>query len=472
MVASSLMFVACDTPVEGENPNAPKLSVTTETTVEFAAEGGEGEIAYAVENGVEGVYVTATSDAEWITDIAVAEKVTFVVATNEGEAREAKIVVAYGELSVDVAVKQAAKGDAPAVDNWAVVGSMTNDWDVAAAMAMECVEGYYVLRGFEVETTDGFIFICNGDTSNTRSGNGEPAEADHGYFAQSGGSDIRVAVSGVYDLYLSDDLALYYLMSEGADPADAIAPEVPVTNTWSVLGNFEGNSFVEDVSMVNAKSLYVAHDVIFAAEGDAAFRVRKGLSDREEHNYGVRTKVVREVGEEIQLYAAADKGRNDVLVNVERGVKYDIYFEPSTAMAWVMPDGVEPVVEIRWSAVEGVQFSANNFGVFMYSTTHNLYFDFNSGEYSTDGTIPEGTYYVNDVDNTGNNFNDLGLYTLFTIYGIDTYPMDGTLEVEHISGGYRLSIKMTTAHMDELDIVYEGKLSENTYMGRPITNPM
>ena len=88
---------------------APVLTLTSEATMEFTAEGGAGEIAYTLENPQEGVTVTATCAAEWVADVAVGEKVAFAVAANDvTEPRETKIVVAYGDLSFEVVVKQAA----------------------------------------------------------------------------------------------------------------------------------------------------------------------------------------------------------------------------------------------------------------------------------------------------------------------------------------------------------------------------
>lgn len=122
MLALPLVFASCEQlGLDNKKPNDPEqpevkdpvLTLTSEDTLQFEAEGGNGEIAYTLENAVEGVNVTATSAAEWITDITVAEKVTFVVEANEGEAREDKVVVAYGELNFEVAVKQAAKAEDP-----------------------------------------------------------------------------------------------------------------------------------------------------------------------------------------------------------------------------------------------------------------------------------------------------------------------------------------------------------------------
>ena len=91
---------------KGEAP-APVLTLTSDEEMEFAVEGGAGEITYTLENAVEGVELTAECEAEWVADLAAGEKVTFNVSANKGDARETKVVVAYGDEKFEVAVKQA-----------------------------------------------------------------------------------------------------------------------------------------------------------------------------------------------------------------------------------------------------------------------------------------------------------------------------------------------------------------------------
>ena len=86
----------------------PVLTLTSESEISFSADGGNGDIGYTLENPVEGINVVADSDAEWITNFAVAEdKVTFKVAANENkEPRTATITVEYGVLSFNVKITQ------------------------------------------------------------------------------------------------------------------------------------------------------------------------------------------------------------------------------------------------------------------------------------------------------------------------------------------------------------------------------
>lgn len=111
LLALPLFFAGC---TENEEPNKPspqqvKLELTSEASLTFDAEGGNGEISYTLENIIEGVGLTATCEANWVSDITIGDKITFVVTANEGEARDTKIVVGYSDKSFEVAIQQKAK---------------------------------------------------------------------------------------------------------------------------------------------------------------------------------------------------------------------------------------------------------------------------------------------------------------------------------------------------------------------------
>lgn len=110
-----LAFAACTEPdTPGVENKEYDLKVTSETTLNFEAEGGKGVIAYTLEektrfSPVGQPVVEAFCEATWVSELTVAENITFQVAANEADARETEIVVTYGEQEVKVAVKQAAK---------------------------------------------------------------------------------------------------------------------------------------------------------------------------------------------------------------------------------------------------------------------------------------------------------------------------------------------------------------------------
>lgn len=100
----------------GEEPEQPEVPVTPELTVnpemvEVSASGGDAEFEYTVTNPTEGVTVSASTEADWISDFSyVDSKVKFSVAENTAtEAREATIELSYtGAEPKTVTVKQAA----------------------------------------------------------------------------------------------------------------------------------------------------------------------------------------------------------------------------------------------------------------------------------------------------------------------------------------------------------------------------
>ena len=68
LLALPLAFAACEeTPSEVEKPveKNPVLTLTSDATLNFGAEGGQAEITYTLENAVEGTELTATCEANW-----------------------------------------------------------------------------------------------------------------------------------------------------------------------------------------------------------------------------------------------------------------------------------------------------------------------------------------------------------------------------------------------------------------------
>lgn len=115
------LFAACtETGNEPEPQPQPEpekkaqLILTSDEVMNFKAEGGQGLIDYTLVNAKEGVEFASECEADWISDFVFGEDITFVVAENEGEAREAQIVITYAEASMEVTVKQAKKTEAPA----------------------------------------------------------------------------------------------------------------------------------------------------------------------------------------------------------------------------------------------------------------------------------------------------------------------------------------------------------------------
>ena len=113
LAVAAMAFVACEPDNPADKPAKEyALELKSETTMEFPAEGGEGVIEWALNEvtryePVPEALPTFYTEASWIT-LDAETLGAFVVAANEGEAREAVINIEYKEQKFAVTVKQAA----------------------------------------------------------------------------------------------------------------------------------------------------------------------------------------------------------------------------------------------------------------------------------------------------------------------------------------------------------------------------
>ncbi|MBE6202165.1 MAG: hypothetical protein E7135_00705 [Rikenellaceae bacterium] len=168
LLALPLVFAACEDPEEGVDQKkeyTPELTLTSEAEMNFEAAGGEGVITYTakmveVTRVATEPEVEATCEADWVTDLAVAENITFTVAANEAEARDTKVVVTYGDKSFEVAVKQAAKGEEPKPNTpvfEAVTAVVEYDWNTVMGEVEYKLEN--PIEGVEVKAKSNVMWI-------------------------------------------------------------------------------------------------------------------------------------------------------------------------------------------------------------------------------------------------------------------------------------------------------------------------
>ena len=117
---------------------APVFNFEPES-LEVTFEGGAQSVAYTIENAVEGAEVTATCEAAWVSNLAVANgTMTFDVAANEESLRQAIIVLTYGDYTFEYIVKQLPENYNPGfnylafnvVETWADLKEGGHVWNV------------------------------------------------------------------------------------------------------------------------------------------------------------------------------------------------------------------------------------------------------------------------------------------------------------------------------------------------------
>ena len=110
-VAALVALSSCQN--ENKEPEAPKavFTITSEKTLNFDAEGGEGVVTYAIENPTATGIVEASVQADWVSEVRTQSygEITVVVDVNvEEQERTATLTLTYEGIVETVALVQAA----------------------------------------------------------------------------------------------------------------------------------------------------------------------------------------------------------------------------------------------------------------------------------------------------------------------------------------------------------------------------
>lgn len=141
-------FAACEK-TSVETPKG-KLTLTSKSVMNFEAAGGAGEITYAfVEEETRANQVTAIAVVDWITDVTVGDnKVTFNVASNNGDERSATIKVEYGSDSFQVMISQAG-------------GAVSANVNFTASYMGGTFYGKFIVDGGQTEGFNYFVILSD-----------------------------------------------------------------------------------------------------------------------------------------------------------------------------------------------------------------------------------------------------------------------------------------------------------------------
>ncbi|MBR4052591.1 MAG: SusE domain-containing protein [Alistipes sp.] len=215
-----------------------------------------------------------------------------------------------------------------------------NGWAAPDVKFTDKGTGEHVLLGQALGASEGFKIRANNewnDAENYGTLNGGIVAIDSEITLVNGGGskDMMVEAAGTYDLYFYPADLKLYVMTPGKTPSDAGEPVVPPTPTetvYSVAGDFNGWS---DVDMTdNGDGFFVLkNQAIVAGNG---FKFKKNHSWADADCWGVDAATTVTIGEAISLI---QPGAN-IPVSVDG--TFDIYFNPTTATAYVMNAGEVP----------------------------------------------------------------------------------------------------------------------------------
>lgn len=145
---------------KGSNTAAPAINITSQNPMTFNHQEQMGSITYTIDNPIEGVNLTASANASWISQVTVDAtngEVVFMVAANSGDAREAAVTLQYGMLEEKVTINQSEYVElAPEI---VVVSDLTVAFEGGAQSVEYSIEN--PKEGVELEATCDDEWISN-----------------------------------------------------------------------------------------------------------------------------------------------------------------------------------------------------------------------------------------------------------------------------------------------------------------------
>jgi hypothetical protein len=215
------------------------------------------------------------------------------------------------------------------LQNWGVVGSMTN-WADKADLPMTYEDGWYVAKNVTITIDDAFKFRTDGVWGNERTCEG-PVAAGVEKSVAAGSGDITVAASAIYDVCLSYDTYKMKLVKVG----DIEVPEEPVASDWGIVGDLTNWADKQDITMYSYQGMYVAYNVTFKAAG--GFKIRKGGTWNDAYNYGLESSGNVTAGHYYNVITSGGSGD----LKVPAGT-YDIWFDLTGKKIYVLTPGGDP----------------------------------------------------------------------------------------------------------------------------------
>ncbi|MBQ2142713.1 MAG: BACON domain-containing protein [Alistipes sp.] len=459
-----------------ETPKAPVFELVSEEVMEFGQEQALGTIEFNLENPVAGVEVEAKSNAAWVSNVTVKENtIEFVVAANDGAAREAKITATYGMLEFKVTVKQA-EYVAPAP-----VLEITSTPEAFAAEGGEGVIAYVLenaVEGVELQATadvdwititsaaDGVVAftVAANNTTSMRGGN---ITLTYG----------EVTATATIEQY-----------QEGYDP-NMNYTVFSVIETWadSKNGGKQWNvTFVEKVELMGECQTVIS---FYMEEGnaqrivDGTYSVANGgilVNSASQNGYSTYRGNTSESMDitDAEFTVSVDTEAKQITINGTFQAATNIvtlnYTGSIRGMDLTESTGAANHVT-EWTSFTGKYWNGyNSDSEFMFQGVSadgsvEVMFDCYSYPKVTDKIAPEGEYIIapweakqNYVE--GDKFvMDQSTITLNTI---KANLKSGTLTVEHISGGYKVSFNFVDTLDREVSGVFEGTLTGGT-MNQP-----
>ena len=249
--------------------------------------------------------------------------------------------------------------DAPAaVVGWSLIGAF-NSW--AGDLMLTSDGTYHVVKGVELE---GELKFRKDGQWNYKDDAGNEIQTNFGLaegvsFAANtelavvgNGANILVS-AGTYDVYLDDENAKAWFITDGSYPGGGAAPEA---SEWGVVGDVNGWGSSPDITMYKTatEGLFVAYNAQLTAGG---IKIRANNEWNDAKNYGLSSAGSVEVDHAYDLIC----GSGSQNMTIAAG-SYDIWFDLKNSKVYIMTPG-KPITEAEGGSAVAPDPSENVWGI-------------------------------------------------------------------------------------------------------------
>lgn len=458
LLAIPMVFVACDAPKD-EAAGKTEL-ILSETSIEAEAEGGPQLITFEIKNAVSGKSVAATCEAAWVNEIQVADYITFNIDANtEAEQREAKLVVTYDAIVVEVAISQKGK---PASTK-PVFEVLDNPY------AYDCKEQMGVVN-FKLENPVGDTVVEAETSADWISQVAVSMETSTiSFLVAANEGDARTAtINLTYGLL---EAVATIEQAEYINPEDVVVPFV-ITECWA---SFEDGGKQWDVVFVEndpvrgpmqTRISFALAEANTQRVSDGTYSVENGgilLNSANENSFSTYHENVSDLATDItkaNFEVATDTENKTISIvgtfsaaDVNRSINYN-----GEMRGMDLGEAVSGAIEYNeWSRVYLQWSNTKEFLFYAISADEalNLMLDV----YHTGGVkqfLPAGTY---PVEASGTDKTEYVISNSKATYnGVDATLASGSITVEYADGYYKLIFDITDSLDRRFTGTYEGAI--------------
>ncbi len=246
---------------------------------------------------------------------------------SEGDYGKFVIVAAGAEMPEDVVVEEEV-----VVDYWAVIGSMTSNWNSDIKMTLE--GEWYVAENVKILDSDQFKFRANGNWDEGTPNRGAAGDAD-GVLIENdvetavyqGGKNFCVSEGGFYSLYINKSATKVKVVKTAELPVESV-PDQP--SDWALWAQSPDWKQIDMVT-TTVPDLYVAKGV--ELEAYKSFLVKPAADWSTKYGCGSVNYI------QSNKYIKASQNGGDI--TVEAAGTYDIYFDNINKYVYLMTSGTQ-----------------------------------------------------------------------------------------------------------------------------------